>query len=182
MRLYLFLQFASQALLILLPALLIFNNIVDNTDNLNLGIIVPMAFAFGSQAASGRPLGVPAITTVVVTSAMVDLLADKDLFVGLRKNLGRNQRAGFVVVFFLGGVVGALVLRHVGPPWALILSAIIKMGAALLLLALPGNEAMRKIVEVGSIPTPPATSSRDLETAIVESSIEVEPASKSKAV
>ena len=134
-----------------------------------------MAFAFGAQAASGRPLGVPAITTVVVTSAMVDLWADKNLFVGLRKNPGRNQRAAFVVLFFVGGVVGALVLRHAGPPWALVLSAIIKMGAALLLLALPGNEA---IVEVESISTPSTTRSGDLETALDVSSVEVESASK----
>lgn len=151
---YLFLQFASQSLLVLLPALLIFTDVVNTSNPKNLGIIVPMAFAFGAQAASGRPLGVPAITTVVVTSAMVDLFADKNLFVGLSKNVGRNQRAAFVVVFFVGGVVGAAVLRHAGPPWALVLSSIVKMGAAVLLLFLPRNEAMSEIVEVESSPPP----------------------------
>ena len=111
---------------------------------------------------------------------MVDLFADKNLFA--LRNTGRNQRAAFVVVFFVGGVVGALVLRHAGPPWALVLSAIIKMGAALLLLALPGSEAMSKIVEVDSIPAPVATNSGDIETAEDASSLGVDPATKIKAV
>jgi hypothetical protein len=72
-----------------------------------------MALAFGSQAAAGRPLGVPAITTVVVTSAMVDLFADPFLFSSPWnvKAKGRNQRVAFVVVFFIGGIVGGLGLR-----------------------------------------------------------------------
>ena len=78
--------------------------------------------------------------------------------------------------------MGALVLRHAGPPWALVLSAIIKMGAALLLLALPGSEAMSKIVEVDSIPAPVATNSGDIETAEDASSLGVDPATKIKAV
>lgn len=82
-----------------------------------------------------------ALFSVVVTSCMVDLFADKNLFA--RRNVGRNQRAAFVVVFFLGGLIGAFVLKNAGPPWALVLSSIIKMGAAASLLVVAGKPRAR---------------------------------------
>ncbi|KAL8276322.1 hypothetical protein RQP46_011288 [Phenoliferia psychrophenolica] len=112
-RWWLLLTSLIQCLLIFISSILLYTSTVSTEDISNLGLVVPLAFAFGSQAAAGRPLGVAPITTVVVTSAMVDLWADKKLFAPLAGNPGRNQRVAFILVFFLGGIVGGLALVHV---------------------------------------------------------------------
>jgi branched-subunit amino acid transport protein AzlD len=42
--------------------------------------IMLISFSFGIQAVTVRPLNIPEITTIVVTSAMVDLWSDKNIF------------------------------------------------------------------------------------------------------
>lgn len=54
---------------------------------------------------------------------MADLLSDPKLFAPLRANVPRNQRALFVVVFFVGAVVGGVVLVRVNAELVLLVSA-----------------------------------------------------------
>ena len=152
-RWWLLFSSSIQVVLIFISSILLYTSTVSTEDISNLGLVVLLAFAFGSQAAAGRPLGVAPITTVVVTSAsksqpkhlitlttndycplVVDLWADKKLFAPLGGNAGRNQRVAFILTFFVGGIVGGLALVHVNAAFVLLLSGIVKTIAGALFL------------------------------------------------
>lgn len=143
-RYYLLSIFLLQAILVLISAALLYTEAIQLESNSSLSIISIMAFAFGSQAAASRPFGVPPITTVVVTSAMVDLFADPQFFAKLSANKGRNQRASFILTFFVFGIIGGLCLKHVSGQFTLLIAGIIKLIGALIFLFAKGKKEEEK--------------------------------------
>jgi uncharacterized membrane protein YoaK (UPF0700 family) len=72
-------------------------------------VIVLLAFAMGVRSACVRRLGVPDLSTVVLTMTAIGLAADSPLAGG--SGLGSLRRASAVVLMGAGAVAGALLLR-----------------------------------------------------------------------
>ena len=96
-------------------------------------LIVLLALAMGLQNAIARRLGVPDLTTTVLTLTLTGLAADSTLAGGKNLNPGRRMLA--TVVMFLGAAIGAILIFHVGVSAAL--------GLALALLVANGIAAYR---------------------------------------
>ena len=75
-------------------------------------LIVLLALAMGVQNATARRLGVPDLTTTVLTLTLTGLASDSSLAGG--KNPRLNRRLTATASMFLGAAVGALVVFHVG--------------------------------------------------------------------
>jgi uncharacterized membrane protein YoaK (UPF0700 family) len=78
----------------------------------SLGLIVALALAMGLQNATARRLGVPDLTTTVLTLTLTGLAADSSFGGGSNPNVGRRLAA--TAAMCLGGAVGAAVLFHLG--------------------------------------------------------------------
>jgi len=87
-------------------------------------LIVLLAVAMGLQNAIARRLGVPDLTTTVLTLTLTGLAADSTLAGG--KNLGPGRRVLATATMFLGAAIGALLIFHVG------VSAVLALALALL--------------------------------------------------
>lgn len=100
---------------------------------LRYALIALLALAMGLQNATARRLGVPDLTTTVLTLTLTGVAADSALAGGAGAALGRRLVA--VAAMFLGAAIGALLLLHLGIAAAL--------APALALLALTGAAAWR---------------------------------------
>lgn len=94
---------------------------------LSVTVAALIALAMGLQAAGARRIGIPDVTTVVVTSTLTALASEtranwRDAEVWVR-------RAGAVVVLAAGAVSGALLL-NVGMVWPVLLASLLSFGAA----------------------------------------------------
>jgi uncharacterized membrane protein YoaK (UPF0700 family) len=74
-------------------------------------LIALLAAAMGLQNAAARRLGVPDLTTTVLTLTLTGLAADSHLAGGASPHLGRRLLATFLM--FLGGAAGALLVLRV---------------------------------------------------------------------
>jgi len=90
------------------------------------GLIVSLALAMGLPNAIARRLGVPDLTTTVLTLTLTGLAADSTLAGG--KNLNPGRRVMATVTMFLGAAIGALLIFKVG------VSAALALALALLLV------------------------------------------------
>jgi uncharacterized membrane protein YoaK (UPF0700 family) len=75
-------------------------------------LILLLALAMGLQNATARRLGVPDLTTTVLTMTLSGLVADSALAGGKDPHPGRRLLA--TATMFLGAAVGALLVFHVG--------------------------------------------------------------------
>ena len=75
------------------------------------GLIVVLAAAMGIQNAAVRRLGVPELTTTVLTMTMTGIAADSAL--AGRQGAKAGRRLIAVAAMFLGALVGALCVLHV---------------------------------------------------------------------
>jgi uncharacterized membrane protein YoaK (UPF0700 family) len=75
-------------------------------------LIVMLALAMGMQNATARRLGVPDLTTTVLTLTLTGLASDSSLAGGANPRLNRRLMA--TASMFMGAAVGALVVFHVG--------------------------------------------------------------------
>ncbi|MCJ1374932.1 hypothetical protein MMC20_006165 [Loxospora ochrophaea] len=100
------------------------HRIASQDGTLDLGTIALLGFASGAQVAMARNVSVPEVTTAMVTSAYIDLLADPDILAV--KNRPRNRRFWFVVSLLLGSFVGAATYKYEKASLALYLSAACK--------------------------------------------------------
>ncbi len=75
-------------------------------------LIVVLSLGTGGQNASARKLAVPDLTTTVLTMTVTGLAADSVLGGGKGSKSGRRSIA--VAAMFLGALVGALLVLHVG--------------------------------------------------------------------
>lgn len=83
--------------------------------------------------------------TAVVTAAFVDLFCDPKLFISpLSSNVPRNHRIIFIITFFLGGIVGAGIIKTVGWGYVLIVAGIIKLVVAGSILFLDGAKEINE--------------------------------------
>jgi uncharacterized membrane protein YoaK (UPF0700 family) len=83
-------------------------------------LVVLLAFAMGLQNASARRLGVPDLTTTVLTLTVTGLAADSHFAGGANPNIGRRLLA--TTAMFIGAALGAVLIFHVGVSAALALA------------------------------------------------------------
>jgi uncharacterized membrane protein YoaK (UPF0700 family) len=89
-------------------------------------LIVLLALAMGLQNAIARRLGVPDLTTTVLTLTLTGLAADSTLAGGKNVNPGRRILA--TAVMFLGAAIGAILTLRVGVSAALALALALLIG------------------------------------------------------
>ena len=89
-------------------------------------LIVLLALAMGLQNAAARRLGVPDLTTTVLTLTLTGLAADSTLAGGKNVNPGRRVLA--TAVMFLGAAIGAMLTFHVS------VSAVLALALALVVV------------------------------------------------
>jgi uncharacterized membrane protein YoaK (UPF0700 family) len=89
-------------------------------------VVVLLGFAMGLQNATARRLGVPDLTTTVLTLTVTGLAADSHFANGANPNAGRRLLA--IAAMFVGASAGALLIFHVG------VSAALAVAVALLLI------------------------------------------------
>jgi uncharacterized membrane protein YoaK (UPF0700 family) len=90
--------------------------------------IALLASGMGIQNASVRKLGVPDMTTTVLTLTLTGLAADSSLVGGSNPRVGRRLLS--VALMLLGALAGALLLLR-GVRWAIGGAALIALGACL---------------------------------------------------
>jgi uncharacterized membrane protein YoaK (UPF0700 family) len=94
------------------------------------GLIALLALAMGLQNATARRLGVPDLTTTVLTLTLTGLAADSPLAGGHNAQPGRRLLA--IATMFLGAAAGATLVSHAGVPavLALVLALLVSNGIA----------------------------------------------------
>ncbi len=95
-------------------------------------VISLLAFAMGIRNSVVRRMGVADMTTTVVTSTLTALASESSFAGG--KNPNAFRRATSVVCMFVGALIGAALVVHVHPGWALGVAAALTVGLALYLL------------------------------------------------
>jgi len=80
-------------------------------------LVVLLAFAMGLQNAAARRLGVPDLTTTVLTLTFTGLAADSHFAGGTNPNIGRRLIA--TAAMFIGALLGAVLIVHVSVSAAL---------------------------------------------------------------
>jgi len=86
-------------------------------------LVVLLAFAMGLQNATARRLGVPDLTTTVLTQTITGLAADSQFAGGANPNIGRRLLA--TAAMFLGALIGALLIFHVSVSAALAVAVVL---------------------------------------------------------
>jgi len=120
-----FLAIASCVQIALVGAALIVSAVVldPSAAVASIGLIVPLALAMGLQNATARRLGVPDLTTTVLTLTLTGLAADSRLVGGNSPNPGRRLAA--TAAMCLGAAAGAFFLFHVGVSSVLALALVL---------------------------------------------------------
>jgi uncharacterized membrane protein YoaK (UPF0700 family) len=122
------LAIATYIQIALLGAALIVSTLalVPEGNAVRYALIVLLALAMGLQNATARRLGVPDLTTTVLTLTLTGIAADSTLAGGTNPNPGRRLVA--TATMFLGAAIGAVLVFHVG------VSAVLALALALLVL------------------------------------------------
>jgi uncharacterized membrane protein YoaK (UPF0700 family) len=109
-----FLAMATYIQIAVLGAALVITTVVLDADGIlgRYALIVLLALAMGMQTATARRLGVPGLTTTVLTTTLAGLAADSTLAGGKNPNARRPLLA--MACMSLGAAVGALLIAHVG--------------------------------------------------------------------
>jgi len=112
---------AALALLLFMPE--------GNGQVVQYGLIVPLALAMGLQNANARRLGIPDLTTTVLTLTLAALASESSLAGGSNPNPRRRLLA--VTCMFAGAAIGAWLIFHVGVFAVLILAFVLLLGNAI---------------------------------------------------
>jgi len=80
-------------------------------------IIALLAVAVGQRNAAVRRLGVPDMSTTVLTTALTGLVSNSSLAGGTNPHAGRARTT--ILCMFGGALVGAVLLLHAGATWTL---------------------------------------------------------------
>ncbi|KAJ4415454.1 hypothetical protein N0V82_007325 [Gnomoniopsis sp. IMI 355080] len=141
-RFWVFADIMQQSIICFIVVGLIWGDKVHSgDDNTEYAAVALLSFSMGCQNVTTKGMnGPPTIPTQVATGAMADFFSDPRLFAA--SNKPRDERIMFIVVFFVGGLVGGLAYRYYAPQLCLLLTAIFKLlaGLSLLLLRLDGDE------------------------------------------
>ncbi len=103
-----------------------------------VGLIALLAFALGLQNAIARKLGVPDLTTTVLTMTITGITADTRAAGGTGNHAGRRILS--IACMFVGALVGALLFEAKVAPYGLLLATLL-----LAILAVGGVAAARSI-------------------------------------
>jgi uncharacterized membrane protein YoaK (UPF0700 family) len=93
-------------------ALVLAFTVDSNGDLFRYALIILLALAMGLQNAAARFLGVPDLTTTVLTLTLTGLAADSKLAGGENPRMGRRLLAAGAMLS--GAAIGALVVLHIG--------------------------------------------------------------------
>jgi len=109
-----YLAIATYVKIALVGAALIASLLARDPDGplVRYALIVLLALAMGLQNATARRLGVPDLTTTVLTLTLTGLAADSALAGGQNPNPGRRLVA--TIAMFVGAAVGAVIVFEVG--------------------------------------------------------------------
>jgi uncharacterized membrane protein YoaK (UPF0700 family) len=88
--------------------------------SLAYALVVFLAFAMGLQNGAARRLGVPDLTTTVLTLTFTGLAADSHFAGGANPNIGRRLVA--IAAMFIGASLGAALVSHIGVSAALVVA------------------------------------------------------------
>jgi uncharacterized membrane protein YoaK (UPF0700 family) len=137
-----FLALATYMQIALVGAALVVSTLTPNPGGelVRYALIVLLALAMGLQNAAARRLGVPDLTTTVLTLTLTGLAADSTLAGGSNPHPGRRIVA--TAAMFLGAAIGAFLIFHAG------VNAVLEL--ALALLALNGIAAYRLSTSVAA--------------------------------
>src|SRR5713101_509661 len=94
-----------------------------DADLVRYTLIVLLALAMGLQNATARRLGVPDLTTTVLTLTLTGIVADSTLAGGKNPHPGRRLLA--TATMFLGAAIGAFLIFHVSVSAVLALALIL---------------------------------------------------------
>lgn len=94
-------------------------------------LIVPLATAMGVRTAAVRVLGVPDLTTTVLTLTVTGIAADSSLAGGNNPRLGRRLMA--IVAMLAGASLGALLVTRAAA-YVLLIAALLEAAAVVVLL------------------------------------------------
>jgi uncharacterized membrane protein YoaK (UPF0700 family) len=86
-------------------------------------LIALSGLGMGMQNAGARRIGVPDLTTTVLTMTITGLSADNRLAGGQNGRVGRRLMS--VLSLFFGALVGGLVFWHSNPAWTLLLAVLV---------------------------------------------------------
>jgi uncharacterized membrane protein YoaK (UPF0700 family) len=86
-------------------------------------LVLLLAFAMGLQTATARRLGVPDLTTTVLTLTVTGLAADSHPAGGMHPSTGRRLAA--IAAMFVGAFVGAVLIYRVSVSAALALAVVL---------------------------------------------------------
>jgi len=122
------LAIATYVMIALVGAALVVSLAAPRADDdiVRYSFIVLLALSMGLQNATARRLGVPDLTTTVLTLTLTGLAADSALAGGKNPNPGR--RIVSTVTMFLGAAIGAFLIFHFG------VSAVLALALALLVM------------------------------------------------
>ena len=104
--------FCADGLLLIAAALASLATVTQGVENSNslLGVIGLTALAMGIRNATARKLGMPDLTTTVLTLTITGLAADSSLAGGT--NPRWQRRIASILAMFAGGVAGVLILKR----------------------------------------------------------------------
>jgi uncharacterized membrane protein YoaK (UPF0700 family) len=91
-------------------------------------VIALLAFAMGIRNAAVQRLGASDMTTTVLTSTLTRLASDSSLAGGT--NNKASFRAASVLCMFTGALVGAVLVVHLQPGWALGIASVLLVATA----------------------------------------------------
>jgi uncharacterized membrane protein YoaK (UPF0700 family) len=113
--------------------------VIDYHDNTKLFLIAGMAFSFGLQNATARQLGIPELSTTVLTSTIVSFAVDSRL--AGRSGERAGLRAAVVLTMCLGAAIGAAMSRIAVAPVIGTAAAVVAASAAVFRLGPPVRSA-----------------------------------------
>ena len=108
-------------------------------DTLRFALIIVLAASMGVQNAAVRRLGVPDLTTTVLTMTLTGFLADSTLAGGSNPHPARRLLA--VLALFVGALTGTLMVFHAGVAAALALGLALILATAVASYALSFSSA-----------------------------------------
>lgn len=117
-------SFALQTFLIFLSAILVQTDVVESRleyigEEISWLHVIPimlLSFQAPGQVAAGRAMGLPEVSTVVVTTMVYDFGSDERLFAKLFANPVRNRRFAGWFFMLLGAILGGFLTvytRHI---------------------------------------------------------------------
>jgi uncharacterized membrane protein YoaK (UPF0700 family) len=119
----LFAAIALEFTLVLFALASSFGPLAFNGEVVAYAQIILLALAMGIQNAAARAVGVPDLTTTVITLTMTAFASESFLGSGTNRNVVR--RASAIGAMFVGALIGGLLVLHGGVPAALAIALVL---------------------------------------------------------